>query len=100
MDEAGRIPLAAAVEGIRRELEEAMVAASGKSLRFAVEGVEMSFVVEAHTDESARGGVRFWVLEAGAEVSGGRSQTQTVTVRLEPRTESGEGALIGDRGRR
>jgi hypothetical protein len=96
MGPRGKVPLAKAVEGIRSELEEAMIAASDKDLKFEVETVEMCFAVEAHTDQEADGRVRFWVVEAGAAISGGESTTQTITVRLKPRMADGGSPLIAD----
>ena len=91
------IGLEAAVRALRAELQQAMTAAEGESLRFEVGAVEMEFAVEVTADAEAHAGVKFWVVDVGAKGSTGRTGTHRVTLQLTPRTAGGGSAEISDR---
>jgi Trypsin-co-occurring domain 2 len=90
------VGLAQAVRGLRAELEDAMTAAQDEELRFAVGSVRMDFTVEVHADVKAKTGVRFWVVEAGAEAGAGSKATHTISLELTPRTAGGAPPEIND----
>ena len=84
-----RIPLAQAIQGLREELLEAMRAGSQAEIRFGVSGVEMEFEVEASRAAEAEGGVKFWVVNAGAKGTTSSATTQRLKLSLVPVTAAG-----------
>jgi hypothetical protein len=81
--------LADAVQALRAQLTTAMAAAEDESMKFELEAVTMEFGVEITADTSAKGGLRFWVVELGASHKRGRSATHTVTLEMKPHTKKG-----------
>jgi Trypsin-co-occurring domain 2 len=96
-DERGRptgtelpgVELADAVAAVRAGLVSAAERAEGQSLRFELGDIEMEFTVEVRRDARARGGVKAWVVDAGAEAGGSRGRTHKVSFTLKPRYADG-----------
>jgi hypothetical protein len=88
--------LAEAITSLRAELTTAMHAAKGQELQFELGTVHMEFEVEATADVTARGGVRFWVVELGADGKVGRTGTHTVKLELKPISSGGKPAIVSD----
>ncbi len=92
------IPLADVIQELRSELLAATAAGEGQELRFDVEelNLELQVVVTkgGSAEAGAKGGVKFWVLnaESSAEVQGKyeSSRLQKVSLKLKPKTASGE----------
>ncbi|HSA49383.1 MAG TPA: trypco2 family protein [Yinghuangia sp.] len=80
--------LADMIRQLRRELMAAMAESANEPLRFELGPVEVeaSFVVKRESSGDAR--VRFFVVEAGANGTSGREDTQRVTLTLQPRLAS------------
>ncbi|SEG88283.1 hypothetical protein SAMN05216223_11928 [Actinacidiphila yanglinensis] len=87
--------LADAVEAVRAGLMEGAVRGTGAEVRFEVGEIHMEFTVELQRTRTGRGGVKAWVVEAGAEASRATSTTHTVSLTLQPRTATGGHLLIG-----
>ena len=78
--EHGKLDIADAVAKLRSELAQAILASADEELRFAVGEIELEFQVAV--ERSADGGIKFWVIEAGA---GGKStETHMVRIPLDP----------------
>ncbi|MEV7688832.1 trypco2 family protein [Streptomyces bungoensis] len=88
----GQLGLADMVTGLRMELEEAQRRAVGQQLRFTIDDVEVEATVAITRDVNAKGGVQFWVLQAGGEYTHGDATTHRIKLglRVPPTT------LIGD----
>lgn len=76
--------LAAALEGLREDLECAWRSGEGHKVRFRTSEVTLKLETVAHFDKDAGGGVHFYVLSAGAKVESGHEWTQTLTLTLQP----------------
>ncbi|WTW97917.1 hypothetical protein OG216_33300 [Streptomycetaceae bacterium NBC_01309] len=82
------VELAEMIKQLRDELTTAMTQSAGARLRFELGPVEIeaSFVVRRGTGGDAR--LRFLVLDAGANGSVSREETQRITLTLQPRLAS------------
>ena len=81
----GRVELSAAVRAIRRELLAAAQEGADEPVRFEVGPIEMEFTVELTAEAGVNGGVRAWVLNAGAEAKASRGSTHRVCFTLTPK---------------
>ena len=80
-----QIELSAPVSAIRRQLTEAARQGADESVHFEVGPIQMEFTVELTHEAGARGGVRAWVLSAGADARASRGTTHRVSLTLTPR---------------
>jgi hypothetical protein len=89
------IELAEVVESVRDGLVEAASRGAGKGLRFELGEIQMEFMVEVRRDARARGGVKAWVVDAGAEAGVSRARTHKVSFTLKPKnTATGQDWLV------
>ncbi len=89
-DEPERVELADAVQAVRAQLAAAAERAQDEPLRFELGDIQMEFTVEVRRDARARGGVRAWVVDVGAEAGTSRAHTHRVSFTLRPR-RAGDG---------
>ncbi|MGI5150934.1 trypco2 family protein [Plantactinospora sp. CA-294935] len=96
------IGLAAALGAIRRELAEAMnvAAAEGGPVRLGVSALELELQTTLSRTGDVDGGIKVYVISAGARVSESRSDVQTLRIQLDARTPNGEPIQTSDRLRR
>ena len=89
------IGLKEAVEALRKELSESILAAEGEALRFEVGQItlEMQVAVERKAEGSA--GIKFWVVELGGKGTIGTTETHKVTIPLKPIGPQGEPIRTG-----
>ncbi|MFI9206147.1 trypco2 family protein [Streptomyces sp. NPDC053048] len=91
------IELADAVRAIREGLVEAAEAGAGERLAFDVGEIALEFTVELRRDTTGKGGVKAWVVDAGAETSRGSTRTHRVAFTLTPRDRhTGDGWKVGN----
>lgn len=76
--------LAAALEGLREELQVALDAGQGESIHFHVKEVTLTLQAVARRDTEGGGKIRWWLVEAGGSVNAGSEQTQTLVLTLQP----------------
>ena len=76
--------LSAALEGLRAELESAWEEGAGKAIRFRVGEVTLTLEALARRDAHGGGKVRWWLIEAGGDVTAGKESTQTLVLKLTP----------------
>lgn len=81
--------MAEAIEALRVELGAAADAAKGKDLRFEVGRVNVELEVVSERVTQGSGGLKFWVVELGAQRSRSDGRTHRVTVELTPQSGSG-----------
>ncbi|MEV5069573.1 hypothetical protein MRBLMI12_001149 [Microbacterium sp. LMI12-1-1.1] len=91
----GSVSLADAIGELRRELAEAVTKAQDEEIRFEVGEVSIELSVVVERELGASGGVKFWVVNAGANASSTRSATVALTVPLTPRDAGGGSLLTG-----
>jgi hypothetical protein len=77
--------LSEVIEELRGELLRAMASGEDQALRFEVGEVTLEVAVAVERETSGKGGVRFWVLELGAEGRHQAADTQTVRLTLHPK---------------
>ncbi len=88
----GRLELAQLISTLRAELELAQALAPEKS-RLTVKEIDLEVSFTFTKEAGAKGGVKFWVCEAGAEGKLGSERVQKVTLRLGPK--EGETIEVG-----
>ncbi|QMU72987.1 trypco2 family protein [Streptacidiphilus sp. P02-A3a] len=88
-----QIELAAAVSAIRRELTEAAAQGADEPVRFEVGPIQLEFTVELTHEAGARGGVRAWVLSAGADARATHGATHRVSLTLTPKAAADGGPI-------
>jgi hypothetical protein len=81
---ADRIELADLIENLREELYRAKSQGKGKPLRFQIDKVELELQVGVQKAGGVEGGLKFWVLNFGADAKAEKSQTQTMKLALTP----------------
>jgi len=86
--------LAVVMAGLRVELADAAMAASTEQLRFAVQAIHVELSLAVERSATAKSGVKFWVIEAGAEAGLGRTASHTVSFDLAPTNPDGSRADV------
>jgi NTP-dependent ternary system trypsin peptidase co-occuring protein len=72
------------VEGVRRQLIEAMGRSADKDLRFTLGEVELEFAVSLTQDSNVTGGIKVWVLNVGSNAGESIARTHRIKVTLKP----------------
>lgn len=72
------------LEGLRAELDALNSRVDSQGVRFVVGPVELEAQIVSTHEESARGGVKFWVVEAGVDGKDSHAQTQKIKITLTP----------------
>ena len=85
------VPVAAAIEALRSELERALTAAQGRELRFEATSIELSLQAAVTVSGGAHAGVKWWLIDAGVEGSRESATTQTITLTLAPKVVTADG---------
>jgi hypothetical protein len=91
---SGGVPLAAAIRALRAELTQAWTDAHDESLRFKVAPVELTLEAAVTWTGTGTGGIKWWLLEAGGEVSREKTVTQTIKLTLDPVTLDAQGNVV------
>jgi hypothetical protein len=78
------VELASFLRQLRAELNEALGDSEGERLRFELGPIELSLTVTVGRDTSPEAKVRFWVIEAGADVRVSREAVQEIKLVLTP----------------
>jgi hypothetical protein len=73
------------ISELRRELNQAIEAGRGESLRFELGPVEVEVTVGLDSKGTAGAKVRFWVVELGGDAEVTRSSLQRLKLTLQPR---------------
>jgi hypothetical protein len=79
------LELASVVRQLRAELNEAMSEAGDERLRFELGPVELTLTVTVSREATPGAKIRFWVVEAGADVRASRAAEQEIKLILTPR---------------
>lgn len=85
--------LADAVEAVRQGLMAGAARGAESGIRFEVGEIRMEFVVQLQHSRTGRGGVRAWVVNAGADASRSTGRTHTVSFTLRPVDAATGGAI-------
>lgn len=80
------IGLPDAIRSLRIQLYEAMQEGERKALRFRVDPVELEFEVQVTQESGVEGGIKFWVISAGAKGSRATAASHRIKLILHPLT--------------
>lgn len=80
----GELPLSAALDALRSELEAAWQASRGGRVRFRASQVTLTLETVIRSDKEASAGFRWYVVHTGGGVKSGAESTQTVVLSLTP----------------
>ncbi|MFZ3324736.1 MAG: trypco2 family protein [Methylocella sp.] len=90
MDDEPGIPLAQTIEDLRSELLKALKEGETQPLHFRLKPIELELQLAITTSSGGKGGVRFWVVELGANAEMKREATHKLKLVLEPVGLNGE----------
>ena len=83
-DAAEGLAVSAALEALRSELEQAWRSGARRQVQFGVDEITLTLSVVATRKMAGAGKVRWYVVEAGGDVSRENSSTQTLVLKLKP----------------
>jgi hypothetical protein len=83
-DDVDGLPVSAAIESLRDELERAWLMGQGRPVQFGVEEISLKLNVAAVGKKAGSGKIRWWLVEAGGDVSKENSTIQTLELKLRP----------------
>lgn len=78
------IPLAEMIHTLRQELQDSMEAAKDSPLQLKLESVELELKVQISQETEAQGGLKFWVLSAGAKEKVQEQNLHTFKLKMQP----------------
>jgi hypothetical protein len=82
--ENGKIALSEMIEMLREEIASAQRKGKNSTHKFLVESIELELSLEISRKGTGKGGVKFWVVEAGAEYEHANSTIQKCKLTLRP----------------
>lgn len=88
-----RIELKDTITALRKELIDSIEAAQGENLQFEVGEVTMEFHLEVERSGQTSGGIKFWVVEVGAEGAIKGKAIHKLTIPLKPVRQDGRPVL-------
>ena len=91
-----RIGLPETIRSLRAELAQAMEEGAGQELQFRVGAVELEFEVQVSRETGAEGGIKFWVVSAGARGTTATASTHRVKICLQPQTSEGDDVAVAE----
>jgi hypothetical protein len=91
-----KIGLAEVIAALRLELDESMRAAESSGLRFLLGEVAVELELAVERTGGGSGGLKFWVVQAGAEGRRSSARTHRITVPLTPIARDGGAVYTGD----
>lgn len=90
----GGIGLAEAIEALRMELTAAMITGTGQSIRFKPGPVELTVQAALTKSIGGNAGIKWWLIEAGADASRQTAVTQTLKISLQPAVLNSRGEWV------
>lgn len=91
-----QIPLAEMLVGLRKALLEAQQQGEAEKLKFKIEDIDVELKIGTTKKGGTKGGVKFWVVDAGVEGSIEAQKLQTVRLKLKPVAAGGGDTLVSD----
>lgn len=85
MSDGVGIELSSMISQLRLELGAAMGEGEGKHLRFIPESVELELKLSVTREGKGNAGIKFWVINAGAEAGAKAVREHTLKLKLSPR---------------
>lgn len=75
------------IQGLRRELNQTLIAPKPGEVRFELGDIELTLQLEVERSNGGEGGLNFSVLTLGAERSQKQATTHTIKLTLKPRVD-------------
>ncbi len=97
MADGDRVPLADAIDELRRELSSALERGRGEAVQFELGPVTMEFEVGITKTVEGKAGAQFWVVSLGGSGSREASSTHRITMELNPVIDGRARPRISDR---
>jgi hypothetical protein len=91
-----KIGIAEAITALRQELADAIVASIDESIHFQVGEVTVELEIAVERLVGGKGGLKFWVVELGGELSSTTSRTHKISLPLTPIMNDGSLVLTGE----
>jgi hypothetical protein len=91
-----RNEIADVLASLRASLEAAQKAGAGHDVRFVMNEIEIELNVTTSGDAKAEGGIKFWVLNFGAEVKSKDEHTQKIRLKLKAVDKAGNSLEMSD----
>jgi hypothetical protein len=88
------IPLADVIRELRTELATAIEEGRAHELRFKPGNIDVELALEVRREGKAKAGVKFWVVEFGAEGTAGQTQSHKIRLSLQLVDRAGREVLI------
>ncbi|MFF7652260.1 trypco2 family protein [Streptomyces sp. NPDC007983] len=85
------VELSEMIRELRAQLTAAAGEGAGEAFQFDVGPIEIEATVAVTKEAGGSGKVRFWVVEAGADGKFASSETQRITLTLQPTTPGPDG---------
>ena len=79
-----KIPLSDMIQTLREELEEAQEQSKKSSVKFSLDSVELELSVAVTKTGTGKGGIKFWVIEAGGEYQKENAMIHKFILKLKP----------------
>jgi hypothetical protein len=93
MSKVERIGLGEMLSDLRAELIEARTEGEGKDVRFEVADAELEVLLTTTKSADGKGGVKFWVYNAEAGISGKQERTHRLKLKLRPTGPDGKSPI-------
>jgi hypothetical protein len=90
------IPFAEWLDSLRTELSEAQRSTRHDQIRLHIDQIELELEVVSTRDVGGKAGVKFWVVEAGAESRIQWGRTQRIKLSVTPRLADGSPLEVSD----
>ena len=84
-----KVYLADAIKNLRLQLQEAIEEGHDEKLHFDIKDLELELKCGVTREGGGKTGVKFWLIEAGAEGKMGKESSQTIKLKLSPEMNDG-----------
>ncbi|MEO8938645.1 MAG: trypco2 family protein [Burkholderiaceae bacterium] len=91
-----QIALSEAIQNLRSELTLAMKAGAGEALQFQLGPIEMELEVAVEKESEGKGGIKWWIIEAGGGTRQTAGSTHKIKLTLEPKARGGGAVNVSD----
>lgn len=89
MSESTPIELSELIEEVRDELMVAKEQGKDRDLKFDIELAQIEIQFSVRREIKGKGGIKFYVVEAGGEAKTARETVQKITLQLRPKDSTG-----------
>jgi predicted exporter len=88
------LPLADMLRALRQELQTAIQEGANEALRFHINKADLEMQIAVSRDREAKGGIKIWVLSAGAKATSATKVTHTLKISLNVTSATGDDVTL------